>query len=143
MNILRSIIGTLATFLLLSCSPSNLDGSKGLFHLKTITKIHSGQVHLSVAVRPEPPFILNYDAPWRMDIDQSEMAFETATLKAENFDRQANQFRVISKPTTQQRGIIHLRFTGFVCTKDKGTCFRKVVSYEIEWPGSSEKTVSR
>jgi hypothetical protein len=133
MKTFQMITAALATFAMTSnvfaagkakveVSAKKLDGDKAEFTFKTL---------------PSDGLKINSEGPWKLEIkDGGSVKFDKTEMKRGEWKESDAAFIQSGKikPKTQSSQVAY-KLTAFVCTQDKGQCFREVIEgkTDVKW----------
>lgn len=124
-------------FLFLNIFSLKLFASSKYNSFTVVSQKESDGIVFKVNVLPTSNLVLNYSAPWQLEIVSNNLEFPSSMLKQADFDTKANRFQFKSKQTTHENGVLTLKIVSFACTADKSRCYREVVDLTHNWPGES------
>ena len=93
----------------------------------------SGGKQFTLKIKAMNNMVINFDAPWKLEIKGHEgLGLTKASYAKEDMDEKLPGFLVQSTPENP-KGTLEYSLTAFVCTKDKTQCFREVHSGKQDW----------
>lgn len=98
-------------------------------------KLKDGRLQFTFKVIPSEKMIINMEGPWKLDLKKHD-GIEFATTKLVKSDMRETLPGFLAEsnsPPAAKSGKIDYQMIVFVCTKDKGQCFRDVHKETFAW----------
>lgn len=103
--------------------------------LEVSSKIDGDKLSLSFKVVPGKDMIVNFEAPWKLEIKKAEgLSFAKTTLQRPDMDDKLPGYVLQSTAApASSSGEVEYSAIVFVCDKDKTRCFREVHAGKHGW----------
>ena len=103
----------------------------------TAKKLNDQNVELTFKTIPADGLAINSEGPWKLEIkDPGQLKFEKMELKRSDWkDKEATFTQTGTVAGKGNSSSVSYKLTAFVCTKDKGQCFREVIvgTTDVTW----------
>lgn len=115
--------------------------SKKHSELVTSAKVDQNNVSLTFKVVPGQDMIVNFDAPWKLEITKADgLSFAKQRYERADMDDKLPGYIVTSAAAASTpSGDVTYKAIVFVCDKDKTRCFREVHDGTVSWKKSELK----
>lgn len=128
-NIIAILIITFATTTVFAAGRAKVE--------VTAKKISEQKVELTFKTVPSDGLSINAEGPWKLEIkDPGSLKFEKLELKRADWKEKDAAFtQTASIAAKAKSSAVAYKLTAFVCTKDKGQCFREVIESksDLSW----------
>lgn len=116
------------------CHPNPSRGDGGPYAKVEVTQGASSTNHKEIIfeVTPLQNLMINEDAPWSLNVTSGGVKFTRDKLKKEDYNPKIPGFSITLVELPKAPSELSYELTAFICTKDKGRCYREVVKGKAE-----------
>lgn len=129
------MLNTLFKFaLLLTASPALAFGGPPKHSAVAVeARAGDGAQQFTFKVEPKNDMIVNFDAPWKLEVKGHDgLTLPKTTFARGDLDEKLPGY-VVSAKAGKPQGDLEYSLTAFICTKDKTQCFREVHTGKTTW----------